>query len=66
MNVAERIRKRFEAQDFSLIANEALNISVSIGASQFKPEEEMEVFVKRTDDALYVAKQKGKNRVYSS
>lgn len=66
INVAERIRKRFEAQDFSLIANETLNISVSIGASQFKPEEEMEVFVKRTDDALYVAKQKGKNRVYSS
>ena len=66
MNVAERIRKRFETQDFSLITNETLNISVSLGASQFKPEEEMEVFVKRTDDALYVAKQKGKNRVYSS
>jgi len=66
MNVAERIRKRFEAQDFALIKNETLNISVSIGASQFNPGEEMEAFVKRVDDALYVAKQKGKNRVYSS
>jgi len=66
MNVAERTRKRFEAQNFSLITNETLNISVSIGAAQFKPVEEMEVFVKRTDDALYVAKQKGKNRVCSS
>ena len=66
MNVAERIRKRFEAQDFALITNETLNISVSIGASQFNPGEEMEAFVKRVDDALYVAKQKGKNRVYSS
>lgn len=66
MNVAERIRKGFESQDLSLIANETLKISVSIGAAQFKPGEEMEAFVKRTDDALYVAKQKGKNRVYSS
>ena len=66
MNVAERIRKRFEAQDFSLAANETSNISVSIGTTQFKPGEEMEAFVKRADDALYVAKQKGKNRVYSS
>ena len=66
MNVAERIRKRFAAQDFSLITNETLNISVSIGAAQFKPGDKMEAFVKRTDDALYVAKQKGKNRVCSS
>jgi len=66
MNVAERIRKGFESQDLSLITNETLNISVSIGAAQFKPGEEMEAFVKRTDDALYVAKQKGKNRIYSS
>jgi diguanylate cyclase (GGDEF)-like protein len=66
MNVAERIRNRFATHDFSLIANETLNISVSIGATQFKLGEKMEAFVKRTDDALYVAKQKGKNRVYSS
>lgn len=66
MNVAERIRKGFEAQDFSFITNETLTITVSMGASQFKPGEEMEALVKRTDDALYVAKQKGKNRVYSS
>lgn len=66
MNVAERIRKGFESKDLSLITNETLNISVSIGAAQFKPGEEMEAFVKRTDDALYVAKQKGKNRVCSS
>jgi len=64
-NVAERIRTGFEAQNLLLIINEALNISVSIGAAQFKPGEEMEAFVKKADDALYVAKQKGKNRVCS-
>ena len=66
INVAERIRKRFEAHDFSSIADQPLTISVSIGAAQFKPGEEMEAFVKRTDDALYEAKQNGKNRVHSS
>jgi diguanylate cyclase (GGDEF)-like protein len=66
MNVAERIRKGFEAQDLSSIINDTLNIYVSIGATQFKPGEKMEDFVKRADDALYVAKQKGKNQVYSS
>jgi len=64
MNVAERIRQGFETQDLSLIINENLHISVSIGAAQFQPGELMEAFVKRADDALYVAKQKGKNRVY--
>ncbi len=64
--VAQRIRKRFVAHGFSSMTNETLHISVSIGACQFKPEEAMEAFVKRTDDALYSAKRNGKNRVYPS
>jgi len=64
--IAQRIRKSFVAQDFSSITNETTHISVSIGACQFKPEEAMEAFVKRTDDALYRAKQNGKNRVHPS
>jgi len=51
--------------DLSSIINETSNITVSIGAAQFIPEEKMEAFIKRADDALYVAKQKGKNRVSS-
>jgi diguanylate cyclase (GGDEF)-like protein len=66
INVAKRIRKGFVAQDFSSITNETLHMSVSIGACQFKPEEDMEAFVKRTDDALYRAKRSGKNRVHPS
>ncbi|MDF1590428.1 MAG: GGDEF domain-containing protein [Desulfobacterales bacterium] len=45
MNVAERIGKGFEAQDFSFITNETLTITVSMGASQFKPGKEMEALV---------------------
>jgi diguanylate cyclase (GGDEF)-like protein len=64
INVAKKIRRVFVAQDFSSITKETLHISVSIGACQFKPEEDMEAFVKRTDDALYSAKRNGKNRVH--
>lgn len=64
--VANRIRECFFAHDFSSITNKTIHISVSIGACQFKPEETMEDFVKRTDDALYRAKRSGKNRVHSS
>ena len=66
INVAKKIRRVFVAQDFSSIPNETLHMSVSIGACQFKPEEDMEAFVKRTDDALYRAKRNGKNRVHPS
>lgn len=66
INVAKRIRKGFVAQDFASITNETLHISVSIGACQFKPEEDIEAFVKRTDNALYRAKRNGKNCVHPS
>lgn len=66
INVAERIRKGFETEDFALITNERVNISVSIGATQFKTGEELGSLIKRADDALYAAKQNGKNRVCSS
>lgn len=64
--VANRIKECFFAYDFSSITNKTVRISVSIGACQFKPEEAMEAFVKRTDDALYRAKRSGKNRVHPS
>jgi len=63
VNVAERIRKRFEAEMFSPGPNEAVYKTVSLGASQYEPEEEMEAFIKRADKAMYVAKGRGKNQV---
>ena len=61
--VSERIRRRFEAEIFSPRPNERVNKTVSIGASQYEPKEEMRVFIKRTDKAMYVAKGRGKNQV---
>lgn len=65
VNAAERIRKQISAQEFLTSTNETVKITVSVGACQFEPGEEMRDFVKRVDKAMYVAKQEGKNRVSS-
>ena len=61
---AERIRKGFEAEIFSPIPNETVHITVSVGVTQYEPEEKLKAFVKRTDKAMYSAKKEGKNRVF--
>ena len=38
-------------------------VTVSIGASLYRPDESIEAFVERADAALYVAKRAGRNRV---
>ena len=66
LNAAERIRKQISTHKFASISNQALHITVSIGACRLEPGEEMKAFVKRADKAMFVAKQEGKNRVSSS
>ncbi len=41
----------------------ALQITVSIGISTFAKEDELDNLIKRADDALYLAKRRGKNQV---
>ncbi|PIE38181.1 MAG: hypothetical protein CSA52_03080 [Gammaproteobacteria bacterium] len=38
--------------------------TISIGATQFQPEDTVDQIIKRADDALYEAKNKGRNRVF--
>jgi len=56
--IAERIRHSVEQEGFR-------DITVSIGATEFQAEFDVEAFVKSADDALYTAKQLGRNRVYT-
>jgi diguanylate cyclase (GGDEF)-like protein len=63
LNVAERIRKGFEAEIFSPKPNEEVHITISIGASQYLHGEKIESFIKKVDKAMYVAKDQGKNRI---
>jgi diguanylate cyclase (GGDEF)-like protein len=66
VNVAERIRTRFESEVFRPLPDQAVSKTVSIGVGQYDPKDEIEAFVKRADDAMYDAKKRGKNLVVSA
>jgi two-component system, cell cycle response regulator len=65
-NIAERIRKLFEATKFSYEGNE-LNITISAGVSAYEPDKwpdaTKEMLIRYADNALYKAKQEGRNKV---
>ncbi len=57
--IAERIRASIEQAGFQ-------KITVSVGLSEYREQFDLEGFVKSADDALYVAKHSGGNRVYTN
>ena len=63
--VAERLRRRLAATRFQVRGQEMM-ITASIGVSYFKTKDKDGTdAVRRADLAMYLAKSKGKNRVYS-
>ncbi|MBW2631430.1 MAG: GGDEF domain-containing protein [Deltaproteobacteria bacterium] len=63
--LAERIRKEFENEKFyPLGGGKAVHKTVSIGVTQYISQEELRMFLKRTDSNMYRAKGQGKNRVF--
>lgn len=61
-HVAEQIRKKLEAVDFSLKGN-SFNVTASFGIASFKKDDTAETAVKRADERLYKAKQTGRNKI---
>jgi diguanylate cyclase (GGDEF)-like protein len=61
--VAERIRKTVQSESFKPSTGKTLSITISIGATQYAEKEELSTFIQRADKAMYVSKQKGRNRV---
>jgi diguanylate cyclase (GGDEF)-like protein/hemerythrin-like metal-binding protein len=57
--VADRIRSRIESLEIS----KAYGVTASLGCSEWKPKEYLESWFLRTDRALYVSKNTGKNKV---
>jgi predicted signal transduction protein with EAL and GGDEF domain len=60
--LAERVRKKIE----SLILEyegQRIQCTVSLGVTQARSEDDIDGLIKRADEALYVAKERGKNRV---
>jgi diguanylate cyclase (GGDEF)-like protein/PAS domain S-box-containing protein len=60
--IAEKIRNVIACNKFQSVEQ----VTISFGVAQFKYGETEDDFLKRTDDALYVAKQLGRNRVERS
>lgn len=65
--VAERLRKTAEEKkiDISKIVpeKEYINVTISLGVSQYQNGEYEKVFIRNADKALYEAKESGRNRV---
>lgn len=63
--IAERIRLVIRNFNLNLDEHININMTVSLGLAEFDPDkEDIDGFIKRADNALYLAKDKGRNRVY--
>ncbi|MDQ7787258.1 MAG: PAS domain S-box protein [Thermodesulfovibrionales bacterium] len=56
--LAERIRVAVEHYPFEIVGR----ITISLGVTQFRKQDTEDTFITRTDDALYTAKRRGRNR----
>ncbi|HEX5670288.1 MAG TPA: GGDEF domain-containing protein, partial [Sulfuricurvum sp.] len=59
ISFAQRLRKEIEHSVF----NDVGRITISLGVAQYNNMESIESFIKKADDAMYKAKEQGKNRV---
>lgn len=59
-NVAERLRIKIENRDFPMVEK---TITASFGVAEYSEKDEIEGFIARADSKLYLAKEKGRNRV---
>jgi len=61
--LAERARKAIKNYDFQSPGNEPIRLTVSCGVASLIPEiKDKESLIKKADDALYRAKNEGKNK----
>lgn len=65
MNFLERLRKSVEEALCIQVSGKELCVTVSIGVAQLNTEDTTESLFKRADNALYEAKEAGRNRVVS-
>ena len=65
LQIAERLRSSIETLAFDLPGEKGqLSLTTSVGVTSFDPEQDSpETLIKRADDALYEAKNDGRNRV---
>jgi diguanylate cyclase (GGDEF)-like protein len=62
LHVVERARKAIE-DDAVVVGGKVLRITISVGVAERHPGEARDALIARADEALYVAKNSGRNRV---
>ncbi len=65
MQVAENLRKVISAHQLSAgVKRKSMGrITFSIGVSQYRLNEQLKTFIRRTDDLMYKAKSNGRNQI---
>ena len=61
--VAQRIRASLEEVTFRPQKDARVSKTISIGVTEYHTKEELTSFIKRADEAMYLSKQNGRNRV---
>jgi two-component system, cell cycle response regulator len=61
--IAERIRKSISEKIFKYVHEIKHKLTISIGVTEYKDNELLRQFIKRVDEALYLSKQNGRNKV---
>ena len=64
--VAERIRQACYATKVTAPNGDPIQLSTSVGVTEYEPGEAIEIALNRVDEALYKAKELGRNRVVHS
>ncbi|MBD3653196.1 tetratricopeptide repeat-containing diguanylate cyclase [Kangiella sp.] len=62
IQVAKRLQREVDLKQYTDIESD-LNATISVGVTEFKPGENMDQLLHRVDEALYQAKENGRNRV---
>jgi diguanylate cyclase len=63
IETAERLRKVVEESKVIAEDNSLVELTISLGVSSLKPGDSLDGLVYRADNALYIAKQEGRNQV---
>lgn len=62
-NVAHRIKTAVEFERFLPEPGNTVNITISIGVTEYNNKEPLSTFIKRADRAMYISKEKGRNTI---
>lgn len=61
--VAHRIRSAVQSDAFEVGDGNTLTITISVGVTEYAPPEDIANFIQRADQAMYISKDNGRNRV---